>query len=597
MVNEGNSRLTSLTTIADPCQGCYDDLGELQNQLKKMAGQYEDLQGRYKIEEGHLQECTSDLMAQRTINLKQQYMIEDLRRELKDYQDRWLVDIKPVCYVLAIMAMITVSILVVPKICKVIYYSVCGLYGFIVSIPTLPRRFRNRVRVYLNRFTVDEDIQMEELIPPTPSPAINIAIKDGELVVPSSGSSESIFRLTRDNYQTFQQDVTFQKEAIQPGSPLVPVTTWPKFICKVYGVDKDDVSKINYLGLAFRAGHSDQDYLFTAYHVLDAAPGKIVRLMHPTDSSYTVEVEKDLFKILSIDVAVLEMTPVLSSKLNLSKATAPKCLLDGKMFANLYGRTNYTTGILRRDKESMGAVNYIGSSIKGFSGSPYVLNRSVYGLHIGSHSQAGFGYDIDYMLTAADKAFKVKIPKVVLPDGTEIDPENSEDYVLEEIVRRGKSVKYQNYGLDEIKLVYNGKMYILDREDIQKHNKLWDYLDTEAKWSDGIDLENFVDAEEPPQQVQRVTKNSISQGPVEVPGKRNHVEDAQSLVQLRQLEQQLSILRGQMEHLMAGLEQMRVQQSAALQFIPECSSPPEGPVTRPTKRKPKKALAPSSPTL
>nr|QXV86567.1 hypothetical protein [Solemoviridae sp.] len=467
---------------------------------------------------------------------------EELRVEIRKLESYWMLDLKPLAYFAIVFIALCFMWFVLPLAISLVWGIVKKVYWLIVNIRTIPRRIRSRVRVYLRRFDIDEDeIQMEEVVP-TETRAINIAIKNGEMQIPHSGSSESVFRLTRDNYSTFTP------EAMQKGSPLLNVKTWPSFICQVYGVDEEDSSHINYLGNAFWV----EDYIFTARHVLEAAPSGAVRLMNPRDPKKTIEVDRNLFKILPFDVAALMINQNVVSKLGLSKAKHPAMLMDSKMYVGLYGRENQTHGMLQCDQTAMGHLIYTGSSLKGFSGSPYVSGTVVYGMHVGSHSEAGFGYDIVYMLAAAEKEFNRVL-------------ESSEDYILGEIVRIGKKVKYQTYGLDEIKFVHRGRIYIVDNEDIRENDELWSFLEPEnKKWSD-YEPEHFVDAERPHKSIQRLAKNSLSQEPVGVPGKVNHVESALPKGELQQLAQKLSQLQEQMASLMAGLESMRAQQNVVLQ--------------------------------
>lgn len=177
------------------------------------------------------------------------------------------------------------------------------------------------------------------------------------------------------------------ERAIQ-GSPLIPAEKLPSFQFFIMGEIGD---KWTFVGCGFRA----ENALITAAHNLTGFEKiKIV--------TNTAEAIVDVENAVQCpdDLAFFLMSERDFSMLGLTKGK----LLDHALTAaypvvcQLYGPgtpVNFTIGQVR-PVENFGKVSYGGTTTHGFSGSPYVQNKTVVGMHLGA-GIVNIGLDAAYM--------------------------------------------------------------------------------------------------------------------------------------------------------------------------------------------------------
>nr|UGO57363.1 MAG: hypothetical protein 2 [Riboviria sp.] len=254
-----------------------------------------------------------------------------------------------------------------------------------------------------------------------------------------------------------------QPEAVLSYSKIVNVPVYPSSLVKIYRVDPSFSDKIALVGM----GAWVDTYILTAAHVLDAANSKVIHIANANVPGNWIRINTEQFeRVADQDIAILRMKKY-NDVLKITKAKTPGTALAGTQITTIYGKDlKASSGVLR--PESFGLVVYRGSTLPGYSGSPYMVGNVAYGMHISSTNEAGYGFDMSYIQT------------LVMHMPTSPRLEASEDFLLGEIIksatRTGKKYKYQQFGMDDVIVRFNGKYLMYDREDYQR---LQDYLEEE----------------------------------------------------------------------------------------------------------------------
>lgn len=191
-------------------------------------------------------------------------------------------------------------------------------------------------------------------------------------------------------------------------------------------------------GMGFRTRHG----FMTAAHVIFGADK--VRLVSLAGQ---LEVEVSQFKHTKIgDVVVFNDDDALSglamTMANLSKAAMGK--RDREMAMATNGESVSLGPVTCA--EEFGYVNYGGSTVKGFSGSPYYLNKTVFGLHTGA-STVNFGYEAGYLSACLESE------------------ESTEDWLQWQVENGLTDSKQSPYDPDEVLVKAGGKYFRMDRVD------------------------------------------------------------------------------------------------------------------------------------
>lgn len=172
-------------------------------------------------------------------------------------------------------------------------------------------------------------------------------------------------------------------EAMQPGSNFFS-SPIPAFQAKLY---------VKVDGVWYRSGGVSrcQYGLITAHHVL--AEAEAIKIVRGNDM---MELTPDQFTHLEElgDVALAKDVHPLFLKQ--AKLAATGSTVGAGTMVMLHNGEQASMGPLKADRGSFGIVRYCGSSVKGFSGSPYYMGNVLYGIHVGSMG-TNYGYDVGYL--------------------------------------------------------------------------------------------------------------------------------------------------------------------------------------------------------
>lgn len=234
-------------------------------------------------------------------------------------------------------------------------------------------------------------------------------------------------------------------ERMVPGSTFEEKATMPKFQVEVW-VRANGDSQFYYRGAGFRIG----DKCHTASHVLmDAA---VIRIKPCVGDAY-VDLKPEHFVDTACDVTWATLTDRAWTKLAVSQAKLA-CGVSHGIWLKVSALAKSSFGLLT-DYVAMGMVEYSGSTLKGFSGAPYHMNKIVYGMHVGSDPKnVGFSASYISMLHRAHN-------KPVLA------PEDSADYLMGQMERHQEDefiYERSPVNPDEYRIRVAGQYHIVDSE-------------------------------------------------------------------------------------------------------------------------------------
>ncbi|QKI29242.1 hypothetical protein 1 [Gerbera anandria sobemo-like virus] len=262
-----------------------------------------------------------------------------------------------------------------------------------------------------------------------------------------------------------------QPEAYKQGSEVTAITEYPKGIVAI-------VKDGSILGMGMRV----RGFLVTATHVVEnAVIGRELKgrtskdendLFPLTLSTFnkTVAVDPDYWMKLEIeDVILIRVPDKVWSAVGVKEASIAVMPDGKKQPAMAYGPYGKTRGTVSRDYET---VEYTGTTLKGFSGGPYVVADRIVGIHqTGSKEVPNQGVYMAFV-----KAF---IDKVVVT-------EDSVDYLIRLAMRSKKK------GRKVRATVYGNNFDLMVEDDVTGAQVLtsWEELET-LKIADQYEVVNF----------------------------------------------------------------------------------------------------------
>lgn len=239
----------------------------------------------------------------------------------------------------------------------------------------------------------------------------------------------------------------YNPEKMVPGSSFQLNATMPSFQCSVYG-SEDDATYYP-LGQAF----STQFGVVTAAHVL--VDCKYIQLVKDTR---TVSINFDRITYLDGDMALYKVTPQEKLKLGLSDAKFAKEAVVEKMgpMVQVVAFGSRSFGFLNPYKQ-FGFCRYNGSTVKGFSGAPYYVNKTVYGMHLGG-DVVNLGYEGAYIQSL------LKPTKTVVKT-----PESSDDWLIDQaIALRQFEYDRSPYDPDEYRVRIGNRYHIVETDVLEQ---------------------------------------------------------------------------------------------------------------------------------
>ncbi|APG75774.1 hypothetical protein 1 [Hubei sobemo-like virus 8] len=259
-----------------------------------------------------------------------------------------------------------------------------------------------------------------------------------------------LVKVIRRTFVVYTQQKTgiysFEPERMMPGSSF-EASSIPSFQAEVI-IRRD--------GIYYQAGQgfltSAGKYFVTAYHVVEGSEDVQLKTLKGE-----VYVSPDRFCAMDGDLVYMEITPQERSALNLSSAKLMSTAV-GKgsgLFVQAVAGGQKSMGLLDKH-EAFGYVTYKGSTIKGFSGSPYYVGKTVYGLHIGGSTE-NLGYDAAY-ISMQLSSFE----------------EDSSKMFIEQALARGDEINFMRspYDPEEYFVEHNGKYYVMEEEDLDDLRKV-----------------------------------------------------------------------------------------------------------------------------
>lgn len=303
-----------------------------------------------------------------------------------------------------------------------------------------------------------------------------------------------------------------------------------------------------YIGSAFWI---DQ-YIVTAGHVV-SEPG-LYRIVPMSDTKKWVEIPHDRFDVLDdADVAYTVIKQRYVDVLG-TKKMQPLTRVEGSHNVQIAAKGYKSFGILTPHPDLLGHVYYGASTMKGFSGAPYLMNKKVVAMHVGAAGKQGLGLSITFIQALIRRNENLK--KVV--------PEDSADELYERIVKtlkqKGIKAKYRVGGsADDAQVEFEGKYYFFDTQDLDDR-----YFESVTRATLVVDKE-FADYEETPTEVQSKNCMRAPLEPVVVGnGKQKIVVDVHRPHSSKPIEHQQKNCPAEIQMSLDGLMSMVVQQNAVL---------------------------------
>nr|QXV86533.1 hypothetical protein [Luteoviridae sp.] len=175
------------------------------------------------------------------------------------------------------------------------------------------------------------------------------------------------------------------ERAIQ-GSEVVPTKELPPFMVFLVATD----------GRAIGCGFRVKNAIITAAHNLTGFSE--IQLVSNTATCLVKTDDAVVFD--HEDLAFFKLSEREFSMLGLSTARLLDSAVTSRypVHCQIYGPANpvaFTMGVVT-PIEGFGRVSYSGTTVRGFSGSPYILNKTVYGMHIGA-GMVNLGLDAAYI--------------------------------------------------------------------------------------------------------------------------------------------------------------------------------------------------------
>lgn len=264
----------------------------------------------------------------------------------------------------------------------------------------------------------------------------------------------------RRQYQEITEAIelsSFVPEKFAPGSSFIDIKDNQLPGCQASVLVSTGGGPFVYAGQAFRV----DDKIYTAWHVISSA--EEVKLHTPRSDKFHL-VPKESFSVVHGDIAVADLDVNTLSKLGLSSAKFSQASISGinqiSAFVEIHAMNKKSMGLLT-PHDSFSYVTYSGSTIGGFSGAPYLVNKTVYGMHIG-HQSVNLGYDGAFLSLLHDAA---------MVNGKRIVNESTVDFLFDAFKKRGKkSFKFSRspYDPDEYFVRLDGKYYQVSEDDIHR---------------------------------------------------------------------------------------------------------------------------------
>lgn len=346
-------------------------------------------------------------------------------------------------------------------------------------------------------------------------------------------------------------DFSFTNFRVAVGGPLIPEKVMPgsTFVNKPTAPGQAEVytnnvyNGLNYSGQCFRVGTS----LITATHVIQGADTIHVKV-GKVSAVFTQANVRDLGN----DVSLIKATEAQLSELGLKKLKLSEELLHQRMYVQVTARGKMSGGHLSRGRDNPRDVHYMGSTIAGFSGAPYMYGDN---LVVGMH-QAGGAVNVGMAAAYIRHDIRKRVGKV---------DEDSHDWLLDQAVKHGFEIMRTSTP-GEYLVEVNNRVFDLTQED---YDQIYERRRVAVRQP-----ENAKDEEPEPKVEDHIPPEILASGnvlraPVDVGALGQHSRATVSVREQKRIPQpqQESAFKVSRISDMDGLKQMLVQQSVRMESM------------------------------
>lgn len=251
-------------------------------------------------------------------------------------------------------------------------------------------------------------------------------------------------------------------ESMKEGSALVtvPLAMFP-FVVGIFSVKKKRPEKREFKG----TGIILDGYVITANHAIDAVKPALDDKLSVNEYDLYCRTHDNVYHLL--DDWVQLHTDAIAFK-------APPGYKSGKVetlvrpqhvqVVAAREQSNSSMGILQNKPDiAYGFVEYDGSTIAGFSGSPYTNGQKVLGMHLQGGTGGNFGYSASFLTTLLRRKMK---------------PESSEWAAFERVLAQSTQDEIEwDRGLDETQVRVGGRYFLFENEEFDSYIEESDFMD------------------------------------------------------------------------------------------------------------------------
>lgn len=229
----------------------------------------------------------------------------------------------------------------------------------------------------------------------------------------------------------------FKVEAARAGSALINSTP-PEFLAEVW-IKHSTFTPSRREGVCFRVG----SHVYLPKHLIIGAQ----RMWLKFKNNF---LEVDLDCMVEVDFDVIRFPYELVSKFQMGSGKFVKHF--SPHYVHVHNGDLTSMGRLTRH-DVVGHVEYDGSTLPSFSGSPYYLNKAIFGMHIGS----------GVLNTGICSTFLHHVETTIRPESDSFTTDVDELY--EEVRRQGGEVKYRRMANDYYVVEVQGKYITYSEEE------------------------------------------------------------------------------------------------------------------------------------
>lgn len=290
-----------------------------------------------------------------------------------------------------------------------------------------------------------------------------------------------------------------KEEAMLPSSPFTPTVKerCPKFTFAVY-LQVPSTAQFEYYGMGCWVGN----YFLTPRHILNKvrSADQCIRLLNLVDDRTVDTVSSDWTTLVDEDVAYMVPSQRLTTKLGVKKAGVRA--IEGRITVSVTAKQQTSSGSLKPNPmDPVTQVTYVGSTVGGFSGAPYYVGNTVYGMHLGSNQKHGTGLNMTYLLALINRREDSMVE------------ESSEDIILGEMRRmfetKGKRYHAARSGgdPDEIYVSYGRGVIVIDQAKYDEFLEVFEDTGRPSRNSRMTEESSYVDADGLDEDLAKVPKN------------------------------------------------------------------------------------------